>query len=102
MILVHNDLTKDPTSRNFVHIEVHTQLHSATLVKRAFQLFVFVSAGFWEHWKSIKMLRFSQVLGKIRRFKKFSQSFGFIRGFQKACCIKKCLIRFDAFRQLVI
>ena len=32
MILVHNDLTKDPTSRNFVHIEVHTQLHSATLV----------------------------------------------------------------------
>ena len=30
MILVHNDLTKDPTSRNFVHIEVHTQLHSAT------------------------------------------------------------------------
>ena len=32
MILVHNDLTKDPTSRNFVHIEVHTQLHSATRV----------------------------------------------------------------------
>ena len=34
MILVHNDLTKDSTSRNFVHIEVHTQLHSATRVTR--------------------------------------------------------------------
>ena len=32
MILVHNDLTKDPTSRNFVDIEVHTQLHLATRV----------------------------------------------------------------------
>ena len=29
---VHNDLTKDSTSRNFVDTEVNTQLHSATRV----------------------------------------------------------------------
>ena len=92
-------VTFDMLSENFLFQQVSGNV---SIFKRAFQLFVFVSAGFWEHWISIKMLRFSQVLGKIRRFKKFSQSFGLIRGFQKACCIKKCLIRFDAFRQLVI
>ena len=33
MILVWNDLMKDPVWSEIVHIEVHTQLHSATLVK---------------------------------------------------------------------
>ena len=32
MILVWNDLMKDPVWSEIVHIEVHTQLHSATRV----------------------------------------------------------------------
>ena len=30
MILVQNDLTKDPVLEKIVDIEVHTQLHAAT------------------------------------------------------------------------
>ena len=38
MILVHNDLTKDPTSRNFLYIKVHTKPCSATREYKIFQI----------------------------------------------------------------
>ena len=62
MILAHNDLTKDPSSRNFVHIEVHTQLHSATRVVSKFKKSI---------WKT-KYVVVVKYIGSGRRFRKKS------------------------------
>ena len=65
MILVRNDLTKDPVWSEFVDIEVHTQLHSATLVRRTGIIAMRNYIWYTIQWKNLQKKHDKVLTGRL-------------------------------------